>query len=287
MDARQMLETASPIVVAFGLKVLGAIVAYLVGRWLIGHAARLVTRLMERQRIDPTLTRYTGSIIVVALNIILVVAILGYFGVETTSFAALVAGLGIAIGAAWGGLLSNFAAGAFILMLRPFKVGDYVLAGDVEGTVRQLGLFSTTIDSPDNVHTLVGNAKIMSGTVKNFSANAFRRVDLTAQLDHRVDVHDAIARLRDAVARIPNAIEEPGPDVEVLSFNERGPVLAVRPYCNTAHYWQVYFDANRVIRDTCGAAGYPVPEAHFHLRGAPDGQGTSGVRPASREAMRA
>ena len=287
MDARQMLETASPIVVAFGLKVLGAIVAYLVGRWLIGHAARLVTRLMERQRIDPTLTRYTGSIIVVALNIILVVAILGYFGVETTSFAALVAGLGIAIGAAWGGLLSNFAAGAFILMLRPFKVGDYVLAGDVEGTVRQLGLFSTTIDSPDNVQTLVGNAKIMSGTVKNFSANAFRRVDLTAQLDHRVDVHDAIARLRDAVARIPNAIEEPGPDVEVLSFNERGPVLAVRPYCNTAHYWQVYFDANRVIRDTCGAAGYPVPEAHFHLRGAPDGQGTSGVRPASREAMRA
>ena len=284
MDVTHMLETASPIVVAFGLKVLGAIVVFIVGRWLIGHAAGLVTRLMERQHVDPTLTRYTGSIIVVALNIILVVAILGYFGVETTSFAALVAGLGVAIGAAWGGLLSNFAAGAFILVLRPFKVGDYVLAGDVEGTVRQLGLFSTVIDAPDNVQTLVGNAKIMTGTVKNFSANAYRRVDLTAQLDHRVDVHDAIARLRDAMARIPNTMKEPGPDVEVLTFNERGPVLAVRPYCNTAYYWQVYFDANRAIRDTCGAAGYPVPETHVHLRGMPDGSGPSGTRAATRAA---
>jgi small conductance mechanosensitive channel len=267
MDVRQMAETATPLIVAFGLKVLGAIVVFLVGRALIGMATSLVTRLMERQQVDPTLTRYTGSIIRVALNIILVVAILGYFGVETTSFAALVAGLGVAIGAAWGGLLSNLAAGAFILMLRPFKVGDYVLAGEVEGTVREIGLFSTTIDSPDNVQTIVGNGKIMTGTVKNFSNNAFRRVDLSAQLDHRVDVQDAIGRLREAVGRVPNITGDPRPDVEVLSFNERGPVLAVRPYCNTAHYWQVYFDTNRAIRDTLGAAGYPVPEAHVHVRG--------------------
>jgi small conductance mechanosensitive channel len=136
--------------------------------------------------VDPTIIRYVGSVISVALNIILVVAILVYFGVETTSFAALVAGLGIAVGAAWGGLLSNFAAGAFILVLRPFKVGDYVVAGEVEGTVQMLGLFSTTIDTPDNVQTFVGNAKIMGGTIKNFSNNPYRRVDLTAQLDHSV-----------------------------------------------------------------------------------------------------
>ena len=118
---------------------------------------------------------------------LLVIGILGYFGVETTSFAALIAALGIAIGAAWGGLLSNFAAGAFILVLRPFKVGDYVLAGEVEGTVRAIGLFTTAIDTPDNVNTMVGNAKVMNGTIKNFSHNPFRRVDLTAQLDHTVD----------------------------------------------------------------------------------------------------
>ncbi len=259
-------ETAKPMLVAFGLKVLGAIAVYIVGRWLIGIASNVIMRALERQKVEPTVIRYIGSVLSVALNIILVVAILGYFGVETTSFAALVAGLGVAIGAAWGGLLSNFAAGAFILVLRPFKVGDYVVAGDVEGTVRVLGLFTTTIDTPDNVQTMVGNAKIMGGTIKNFSHNPYRRVDLTAQLDHSVDPADAIRRLKEALPQIPNVIAEPLPDVEILTFNERGPVLAVRPYCNTAHYWQVYFDTNKTIRATFGAAGYPAAEAHLHVR---------------------
>ena len=266
MDIPGTLETAKPILIAFGLKVLGAIVAFVIGRMLIRFAASLVTRAMDHQKIDPTITRYVGSVIGVALNIVLVVAILGYFGVETTSFAALVAGLGVAIGAAWGGLLSNFAAGAFILILRPFKVGDYVLAGDVEGTVRAIGLFSTVIDGPDNVQTLVGNGKIMGGTIKNFSHNAFRRVDLTAQLNHSVDPADAVRRLKDAVPKISNVLTEPKPDIEILTFNERGPVLAVRPYCHTTNYWQVYFDGNRVIRETFGAAGYPVAESHLVIQ---------------------
>jgi small conductance mechanosensitive channel len=255
--------------IAFGLKLLGAIAAYIVGRMLIGFASNLVQRALERQKVEPTVIRYIGSIITVALNIILVVAILGYFGVETTSFAALVAGLGIAVGAAWGGLLSNFAAGVFILVLRPFKVGDYVLAGDVEGTVRMLGLFNTIIDSPDNVQTMVGNTKIMSGTIKNFTHNPYRRVDLTAQLDHSVDPADAVRRLKEVLPKIANVVAEPAPDIEILTFNERGPVLAVRPYCNTAHYWQVYFDGNRTIRETFGAAGYPAAEAHHFLRQKP------------------
>jgi small conductance mechanosensitive channel len=266
MDLPHILETAGPMLIAFGLKLLGAIAAYIVGRMLIGFASNLVQRALERQKVEPTVIRYIGSIITVALNIILVVAILGYFGVETTSFAALVAGLGIAVGAAWGGLLSNFAAGVFILVLRPFKVGDYVLAGDVEGTVRMLGLFNTTIDSPDNVQTMVGNTKIMGGTIKNFTHNPYRRVELTAQLDHSVDPADAVRRLKEALPKIANVVTAPAPDVEILTFNERGPVLAVRPYCNTAHYWQVYFDGNRTIRETFGAAGYPAAEAHLHLR---------------------
>ena len=266
MNISGFVESARPILIAFGLKVLGAIAAYIVGRMLIGFASNLVVRVLERQQVEPTVIRYIGSVITVALNIILVVAILGYFGVETTSFAALVAGLGIAVGAAWGGLLSNFAAGAFILVLRPFKVGDYVFAGDVEGTVRMIGLFNTTIDSPDGVQTIVGNTKIMSGTIKNFSHNAYRRVELLAQIDHTVDPNDAIRRLKEVLPRISNVVADPRPDVEILSFNERGPVLAVRPYCNTAHYWQVYFDANRAIRETFGAAGYRTAEAHVHLR---------------------
>jgi small conductance mechanosensitive channel len=259
-------EGWSDIAIAVGLKVVGALLVWIVGRWLIGLAVRALGSALHRQQVDPTLTRYLGSVIGISLNVILVVAILGYFGVETTSFAALVAGVGIAVGAAWGGLLSNFAAGAFLVTLRPFKVGDYIAAGGVEGTVEQLGLFGTTIVTPDNVQTIVGNAKIFGDNIKNYSANAYRRVDLSAQLAHSVDTDEAIARLRTAVSQIDNVLASPAPDIEILSFNERGPVLAVRPYCNTTHYWQVYFDANRAIRDTFSAAGYPVPEAHQVMR---------------------
>jgi len=266
MDFTNLYETSKPIVVAMGLKIAGAIVIYIVGRMLIGLVGTIITKAMERQKIEPTVIRYVANAVAVALNIMLVVGILGYFGVETTSFAALIAALGIAIGAAWGGLLSNFAAGAFILVLRPFKVGDYVVAADVEGTVRAIGLFTTSIDTPDNVLTMVGNAKVMGGTIKNFSHNAYRRVELTAQLDHSVDPQDAIARLKAALPQIPNVVKEPVPDVEILSFNERGPVLAVRPYVHTDHYWQVYFDTNKAIRATFGAAGYPAAEAHLHVR---------------------
>jgi len=129
-----------------------------------------------------------------------------------------------------------------------------------------IGLFSTTIDTPDNVQTLVGNAKIMNGTIRNFSSNPYRRVELLAQLDHSVDPADAIRRLREALPKIPNVVPEPKPDVEILTFNERGAVLAVRPYCNTAHYWQVYFDTNRVIRETFAGAGYPAAESHVRMR---------------------
>ena len=254
------------IIVAFGLKALGALVAWMVGRWLIGLAVRLMSAALSRQKVDPTLTRYLGSIVAVSLNVILVVAILGYFGVETTSFAALVAAIGIAVGAAWGGLLSNFAAGAFLIVLRPFKVGDYISAGGVEGTVEQVGLFGTSVVTPDNVHTVVGNAKIFGDNIKNYSANPYRRVELTAQLAHSVDTADAVTRLKSSLARIPNVLAKPAADVEILSFNERGPVLAVRPYCNNEHYWQVYFDTNRVIQETFSAAGYPVPEAHQVMR---------------------
>ncbi len=266
MDFDKMAETATAALTNFGLKALGALLAWIIGRYLIRLAVRLVTAGLARQEVDPTLGRYLGNIVSIALNVVLIVAILGYFGVETTSFAALIAAMGIAIGAAWAGLLANFAAGAFLIVLRPFKVGDYVKAGGVEGTVTEVGLFASTILTPDNVTTYVGNNKIFSDTIQNFSASPFRRVDRTAQLAHTVDTKDAIQRLKGALAKIPNIMPQPAPDVEIVDFTARGPVLAVRPYAHTNNYWQVYFDTNRAIVDTFGAAGYPVPEEHVHMR---------------------
>jgi small conductance mechanosensitive channel len=241
------------------IKIVVALAFWIVGRWLIGKVVSIVQAGMNRNSVDPTLTKYLGSIIAVVLNIALVLGILGYFGVETTSFAALVAGAGVAIGAAWSGLLGNFAAGAFMLILRPFKVGDFVSVGGVTGTVRELGLFGTTIVTPDNVQTVVGNGKIFADTIQNFSALPVRRVDRTALVAYGVDALDAIARLKAAVAKIPNVATNPAPEVSLLDMNAAGQVIAVRPYTHTDHYWQVHFDTNEAIVRVAKEAGWPAP----------------------------
>ncbi len=251
--------------ISFGAKLIGAIVLWFIGKWLINLAINLLKTSLAKGNVDPTIVRYIISFILIALQVVLIVAILGFFGVETTSFAALLAATGIAIGAAWGGLLANFAAGAFLVMFRPFKVGDFVSAAGITGTVEELGLFATTINTPDNIRTVVGNNSIFSGNIQNFSANPYRRVELTAQLSHGVNVPEAIALLKDKISRIPNVLTDPAPDVEILEFNPSGFLLAVRPYCSNDNYWQVYFDTNKVIYESFGEAGYPIPATHTVL----------------------
>jgi small conductance mechanosensitive channel len=266
MNLKEIGPVALDVITRFGLRILGALALWIVGRMAINIIGRILARSLAANRVDPVLARYIGSALTVTLNIVLAIAILGLFGIETTTFAALLAAAGIAIGAAWGGLLANFAAGAFLVVLRPFKTGDFVTVGGVTGTVAEVGLFVTSIDTPDNVRTYVGNNKIFTDTIQNYSTNPFRRVDLVAQLHHAVEPADAIRRLKERLGQIPNVVATPPPDVEILSFNLAGPVLAVRPYCHTNHYWQVYFDTNKLIRDTFGTAGYPVPEQHYVLR---------------------
>src|SRR5262245_53964934 len=177
MDMNIVLQNTTATLVSVAWKVAGAVALWLAGRWLISFALRLVDRALSRQQFDVTLTRYMQTALRILLNVALIVAILGFFGVETTTFAALLAAGGVAIGVAWGGLLANFAAGAFLVFLRPFKVGDFVSAGGVTGTVESIGLFGTVINTPDNVQTIVGNSKIFAETIYNYSANPYRRVD--------------------------------------------------------------------------------------------------------------
>jgi len=265
MDMTAIQTFVSTTLVAIALRVAGAIVIWVVGRWVIHRVTLLLQAAMARNNADPTLTKYLGSIVSITLNIALALGILGYFGVQTTSFAALLAGAGVAIGAAWSGLLGNFAAGAFLLVLRPFKVGDFVNVGGVTGAVRELGLFGTTIVTPDNVMTIVGNGKIFGDTMQNYSALPVRRVERTAQLAGGVDPLEAIERLRAAVARIPNVATNPAPEVSLLDMNLNGCVIAVRPYTNTDTYWQVYFDTNEAIVRTAREAGWPSPTPTFRV----------------------
>jgi small conductance mechanosensitive channel len=267
MDLNVLSTAAVATLVAAAWKIAGALALWLVGRWLIAFALRLLGRALAQQQFDTTLARYMQTGLSVLLNIALIVAILGFFGVETTTFAALLAAGGVAVGVAWGGLLANFAAGAFLVFLRPFKVGDFVSAAGVTGTVEVIGLFSTTINTPDNVLTIVGNNKIFSDTIQNFSANAYRRVDLTATINNAVDHHTAITILKQRLTKIPNVLPTPAPDVDVLQFTPAGPMLCVRPYCRNEHYWQVYFDTNRMIREAFGEAGFPAPVPAYTVSG--------------------
>ncbi len=259
MDWNNVLKVVESTITGVGLQVLGAIVLYIAGRWLISIAVGMVQKGLSRQRLEPTLLRFIGNTVSVILNITLVIAILGYFGVQTTSFAALLAGAGLAIGTAWGGLLSNFAAGIFLVVLRPFKVGDFISAGGITGTVEEVGLFVTTIDTPDNVRTFVGNNKLFSDNIQNFSANPYRRVELTAQISGAADPKQAMAAIKQRVQKIPNVAAKPEPDVAIASFTPVGPVLAIRPYTSNESYWQVYFDTNMAIREVLGDGSFPAP----------------------------
>jgi len=254
--------------IPLGWKLLGALAVWVVGSWIVRIIRVGLGRFMVARQLDKTLASYLDVSANVLMKVLMLIAVLGVLGIETTSFAALIAAVGIAIGAAWAGLLSNFAAGLFLMVLRPFKVGDFITAGGVTGDVREIGLFVTGIDMPDNVRVYVGNNKVFSDSIQNYTTNPYRRVELTAQIAHAVDPQDAITRLREKVGRIPNVLADPRPSVEILTFNPMGAVIAVRPFCHNSHYWQVYFDTNRAITEVAGEGGYPVPETRHVVRNA-------------------
>jgi small conductance mechanosensitive channel len=247
----ELASQAGAFVIAYlvplGWKLLGALSVWVIGGWAIRLLRGALHRFLTARRFDPTLAYYLDAGANVVLKLLVVIVILGVLGIETTSFAALIAAAGIAIGAAWSGLLSNFAAGLFLLTFRPFKVGDAIAGAGVSGTVREIGLFTTTIDTENHVQTYVGNNKLFADNVQNFSANPCRRVDILAQIPGGIDVEVAADTLRERIGHIPNVLLTPPAAVEILKFSPAGATLTAQPYCRNEHYWQVYFDTNRAI----------------------------------------
>lgn len=259
-----LIEKLLPILFQKGLnigtRVVGVFVLWVVGRWLTRLLRRAVTRSLEARGVEPTLVVYADNVCRVLGAVLLTVMMLGFAGIETTTFAGLIAALGLAISTAWAGLLANFAAGAFLVLLRPFRKGDTVtIAGGVTGTVVEVGAFVTTIETPDNVRTTVGNAKVFSDTIQNFSANPARRVERQMTVPAGTDHRRAVALLRERLPGIDNVVEAPAPEVGLLDVTAAGTVLAVRPYARNAHYAQVLYDTNDVIRDVLDELGRTPP----------------------------
>jgi small conductance mechanosensitive channel len=245
-EAKQIVLThALPIVT----HIIGAIALWIIGRWVIALVRRALKAASEK-RLDPTLVRYLDSSTHVVLSMLLLLAILSVFGVETTSFAGIIAAAGVAVGMAWSGLLSNFAAGVFILALRPFRVGDQVTIAGLTGTVQEIGMFNTGIDTGDNVRAWVGNNKILSDNIQNFSVNGWRRVEVRVPLPAGADVFDAMKKLQERAATVPHVLKDPKPTTYIATLDPAGGgTVAVQVSSPPAVYPQVLDGVTRIAAE--------------------------------------
>ena len=258
-----MLLSAQTFLVTRGLdfvvSIVAAIAVYLLGRWAIRGIRSLVRSGLERERFDPTLAKYLDQTTGVVLTIVLVVLVLGVLGVQTSSLAGILAAAGVAVGVAWAGLLSNIAAGFFIVSLRPFKRGDAVQIAGVIGEVEQIGLFGTQLLAPDGTKAIIGNAKVLGEIVHNFSTGPHRRIDARVQLPWASDPGPFYAALRDRLASEEKVLKTPPPIVETIEHTGAGPVATVRPFCHPADYGEVLFLTNRIIAEEIQRARLAAP----------------------------
>lgn len=264
---RSALQALVPYVTTYGLQALGAVVILLGGKVGSSLGARIVVGLLQRAKADATVTSFVSSLVRYGILVFAVIAALAKFGVQTASFVAVLGAAGLAVGLALQGSLSNFAAGVLILLFRPFNVGDFVTIGGASGTVVLIGIFTTTLHSPDNQKIVVPNSAVTAGTIVNVTANETRRVDLRASIGYGDDIGKAKEVLEGIVAAHPKVLADPAPVVRVVELGESSVDFVVRPWVNTPDYWDVYFDLTRAIKEEFDKAGIciPFPQRDVHL----------------------
>ena len=258
------------VVATYGLDILGAIVILVVGMMVAGWAQRATRRALSRvNRLDETLRVFFASIVKYLIIVFVILAVLNQFGVQTASLIALLGAAGLAIGLAMQGTLSNVAAGVMLLIFRPFKVGDYIDAGGQAGTVRELGLFITELNTPDNVRISVPNGSVWGSAIKNYSFNPTRRVDWVIGISYGDDIGKAMAAISDVIAGDERAHKDPAPMIAVTELADSSVNLVVRVWCDSGNYWPVKFDLTRAFKERLDADNItiPFPQRDIHMIG--------------------
>ncbi len=243
-------------------RLIGAIIVYLVGSFAVKWICNLLGKVLEAKQVDISLHSFLNSLVKSLLTILLLLTVLGMLGVNLTSFAAILAGLAVGIGAALNGTLGNFAGGVMMLLFKPFKVGDLIEAQAQIGTVIEQGIFNTILLSGENKTIILANGPLSTGTIINFSTHGSLRVDTTIAIDQSVNIESARAVATKTMLDLPNVLKTPSPEVKVLKVGDGMTVLAIRPYCKQEHYWEVFFGVQEAVKNAFDANKIESPKPH-------------------------
>ena len=251
----------------YGMRIVGAIAIFVIGRIVVSIVAGAVRRLLERGQADPTLTKFLVTLTRIALLTFVIIAALGTLGVQTASIIAVVGAAGLAIGFALQGSLSNFAAGVMLIIFRPFQTNDYVEAGGTAGTVEEIHIFNTIFKTPDNKKVIVPNSAITSGAITNYSAKDTRRVDMVFGIGYGDDIKLAKETMEQILAEDERVLQDPAPTVAVSELGDSSVNFVCRPWVKTADYWAVKFDVTEKVKLTFDAKGIsiPFPQRDIHV----------------------
>jgi len=267
LDLTETLNSLTELLSTWGLKVVGAIAVLIIGMTVAKMIRGSMTRGLAKTKLDPTLIPFLAGIVYYAVVAFVVTAVLGLFGIQTTSLIALLGAAGLAVGLALQGTLGNFSAGVMLLIFRPFRAGDFVEAGGVAGVVQEVGIFSTTLATPDNVRIIVPNSSVYGQTIKNYAANPTRRNDMVFGISYSDDIGRAIETINRILGADERVLKEPAPVVAVSELGDSSVNLVVRPWCKKEDYWALRFDLNRTLKTELEAAGcsIPFPQRDVHL----------------------
>jgi len=252
----------------YGLQIVAALLIFLIGRWLAGVLSRLVEKGLVKSKVDKTIAKFAKHLTYIGLLVFVVIAALARLGVETTQFAVALGAAGLAIGLALQGSLANFASGFLVILFRPFKVGDFIEAAGVKGTVKEIQIFNTIIDTPDNVRIIIPNGQVTGGNILNYTANGTRRVDLAVGVSYEDDLKKAKEVIERVLAGDNRVLKDPAATVAVSELGDSSVNFVVRPWVKASDYWNAYFDITGKVKVALDENGIsiPYPQRDVHIK---------------------
>ena len=260
VDPSLIIDTLTSVAISFALKLVKVLLIWFIGRWVARRAVNIVKKLMEARNVNVSIRTFVGSLVDVVTMIVLIIMIISVLGIDTSSFIAIFASAGVAIGMALSGTLQNFAGGVMILLFRPFKVGDFIEAQGVSGTVREIQIFNTVVHTGDNKVILLPNGPVSTGIINNYSREEIRRVDFTYSISYGDDFEKAKKVLLELIAEDPRILDQPAaPFVELGALAASSIDITVRLWCKQQDYWGIHFDLNRKVYETFPKKGLNFP----------------------------